>query len=82
VRHYAPEAARQASALGAHREAAAHYKTALDHLPAIDIEERASLLEARSHECYLFDEIDRGTHRKRRGPRAETSARQPVEGRG
>ena len=38
VRRYAPEAARQASALGAHREAAAHYQTALDHTAADDIE--------------------------------------------
>jgi hypothetical protein len=38
VRRYAPEAARQASALGAHREAAQHYRTALDHTAADEIE--------------------------------------------
>jgi DNA-binding CsgD family transcriptional regulator/tetratricopeptide (TPR) repeat protein len=54
---YAPEAARQASALGAHRESAAHYATALDHTPASDVEMRATLLEARSRECYLIDQV-------------------------
>jgi tetratricopeptide (TPR) repeat protein len=56
VRRYAPEAAREASALGAHREAAAHYQAALDHTELGDLEARASLLEARSHECYLIDQ--------------------------
>ena len=58
VRRYAPEAARQASALGAHREAAAHYRTALDHTTADDIEARATLSEGRAYECYLIDQID------------------------
>lgn len=57
VRRYAPEAARQASALGAHREAATHYRTALDHAESGDPETRANLLEACSHECYLIDQV-------------------------
>jgi DNA-binding CsgD family transcriptional regulator/tetratricopeptide (TPR) repeat protein len=57
VRHYAPEAAREASALGAHREAAAHYQTALDHAEPSDVETRATLFEACSHECYLIDRM-------------------------
>ena len=58
VRRFAPEAARQASALGAHREAAAHYRTALDHTESDDIEARATLLEGRAYECQLIDQID------------------------
>lgn len=58
VRRYAPEAAREASALGAHREAAAHYQRALDHAEPGDLEARASLSEARSHECYLIDQVE------------------------
>ena len=58
VRRYAPEAAREASALGAHREAAAHYRTALDHAPADDLEARATLSEGRAYECYLVNQFD------------------------
>ena len=58
VRRYAPEAARQASALGAHREAAAHYRTALEHTPADDLEARATLLEGRAYECDLINQVD------------------------
>jgi hypothetical protein len=58
VLQFAPIAAAQAAAVGAHREAASHYRIALrygEHLPA---EERAKLLEQLSHECYLTDQID------------------------
>ena len=58
MRHFAPEAARQAAALGAHREAAAHYRTALDHAPADDLEARATLSEGRAYECYLVNQFD------------------------
>jgi DNA-binding CsgD family transcriptional regulator len=58
VRRHAPEAARQASALGAHREAAAHYQTALEHTAADDVEARAILSEGRAYECYLIDQTD------------------------
>ena len=58
VRRYAPEAARQASALGARREAAAHYRTALEHTAADDLEARAALSEGLAYECSLIDRID------------------------
>lgn len=58
VRLYAPQAARQASALGAHREAAAHYWTALDYARAADVEMHATLLEAYAYECFLTDQLD------------------------
>jgi DNA-binding CsgD family transcriptional regulator len=61
VRRYAPEAARQASALGAHREAAAHYRTALDHTALDEIDFRAMISEGLSLECYLIGQIGDAT---------------------
>jgi DNA-binding CsgD family transcriptional regulator/tetratricopeptide (TPR) repeat protein len=55
---FAPLAARQASTAGAHREAAAHYATALRYAAGAAAEERAELLEGRSFECYLTGAID------------------------
>jgi DNA-binding CsgD family transcriptional regulator/tetratricopeptide (TPR) repeat protein len=53
VLEYAPVAARQATALNAHREAAAHYGTALKYAGRLAPQQRAELLESRSYECYL-----------------------------
>jgi DNA-binding CsgD family transcriptional regulator len=58
VRRYTPEAARRASMLGAHREAAAHYLTALRYTAGDDIDTRAMLLESHSYECFLTDQMD------------------------
>ena len=58
VLRYAPAAGERAAALGAHREAAAQFARALrfgDRLPS---EQRAGLLERRSFECYLTDQLD------------------------
>lgn len=55
---HAPEAAREATMLGAHREAAAHYHTALKHTPGDDVETRAMLLESHAYECFLTDQMD------------------------
>ena len=52
----APEAARHASALGAHREAARHYRSGLRYAEQLDPEQHAVLLEALSYECYLTGE--------------------------
>jgi DNA-binding CsgD family transcriptional regulator/tetratricopeptide (TPR) repeat protein len=57
VLRFAPAAARQASAQGAHREAVAHYQSALRYATGLDPERRASLLEALSHELYLAGRI-------------------------
>jgi transcriptional regulator with XRE-family HTH domain len=54
---YAPAAARRAAALRAHREAAAQYARALRFSDALPPEQRAELLEARSYECYLTDQL-------------------------
>jgi DNA-binding CsgD family transcriptional regulator len=44
--------------LGAHREAAAHYHTALKHTADDDVETRATLLEGHAYECFLTDQMD------------------------
>jgi len=57
VWRFAPEAAQQASAQGAHREAAAHYQTALRYIDSLDSERRAELLDELSQEAYLSGHI-------------------------
>ncbi len=54
---YAPAAAERAATLGAHREAAAQYARALRFASGLPPERRATLLQARSHECYLTDQM-------------------------
>jgi ATP/maltotriose-dependent transcriptional regulator MalT len=56
VLRFAPEAARDASALGAHRESAAQYARALRFAETLAPEERAELLEQRAYECMLADQ--------------------------
>jgi DNA-binding CsgD family transcriptional regulator/tetratricopeptide (TPR) repeat protein len=56
VLQFAPAAAERASAVGAHREAAAQYARALRFGGALSPDERASLLERRSRACYLTDQ--------------------------
>jgi DNA-binding CsgD family transcriptional regulator/tetratricopeptide (TPR) repeat protein len=56
VLRYAPAAAREASAAGAFREAAAQYARALRFAAASSPGERAALLEGRSRACYLADD--------------------------
>ncbi len=58
VLRFAAAAARQASALGAHCQAAAHYATALCYADELPAEERAALLEGGSYECFLIGELD------------------------
>jgi DNA-binding CsgD family transcriptional regulator len=53
VLRYAPEAARQAAAVSAHREAVGHYRAALDHADRLPPPARAELLEGYSLEAYL-----------------------------
>jgi len=58
VARYAPLAAQQASAQGAHREAAAHYATALLSAEQFSLERQAELLEGRAYECYLTSQME------------------------
>ena len=57
VLRFAPAAAMQASAHGAHREAAAHYATALRFGDGLEAETRAELLEALAHEYLLTERM-------------------------
>jgi DNA-binding CsgD family transcriptional regulator len=53
VLRYAPDAARQAAAVAAHREAVGHYRAALRHLDRLPPAVRAELLEGYSFQAYL-----------------------------
>ncbi|MFH1185067.1 MAG: AAA family ATPase [Chloroflexota bacterium] len=57
VLQYAPAAARQASALGAHRQAAASYRTALRYADQVPSERRAELLDSYADECDVTDQL-------------------------
>ena len=58
VLRYAPEAARQAQQRGAHREAAAHYRTALQHATTASNTDRVAWLEAYATECQHNDQLE------------------------
>jgi DNA-binding CsgD family transcriptional regulator/tetratricopeptide (TPR) repeat protein len=55
---HAPAAAVQATRLSAHRQAAAHYASALRHADALPASERAELLERYAYECALLGRDD------------------------
>jgi DNA-binding CsgD family transcriptional regulator len=55
---YAPGAAVEAAAAGAHREAAGHYARALRHAGDLPPRDLADLLQRWSRECYLTDQAD------------------------
>ncbi|HVR40945.1 MAG TPA: AAA family ATPase [Thermoanaerobaculia bacterium] len=55
ILRFAPLAATEAAKAGAHSEAAAHLRTALQYAAADDAE-RATLLESLSYECYLTEQ--------------------------
>ena len=65
VLKYAPLAAKQAAALNAHRESASHYETALRYAGELAPEERATLLECRSYECFLTNQGDEAIQARR-----------------
>jgi DNA-binding CsgD family transcriptional regulator len=58
VLEFAPEAARQAAAHGAHREAANHYASALSHAAHLSPRQRVELLAGQSYECYLTNQLE------------------------
>jgi DNA-binding CsgD family transcriptional regulator/tetratricopeptide (TPR) repeat protein len=57
VLRHAPQAAQQAAQRGAHKEAAAHLRTALEHAAALSDVEQAELFDRLSYECYLTERI-------------------------
>jgi DNA-binding CsgD family transcriptional regulator len=58
VLRFAPEAARQAAARKAHREAIAHYQTALRYADRLDAEQRAILLDELTTEFFLTGRME------------------------
>ena len=57
VLQFAPQAAEHAMSLFAHREAAAHFSTALAHAGSLPGERRAELFDRVSYEWYLTDRV-------------------------
>ncbi|GAA3588755.1 AAA family ATPase [Nonomuraea rosea] len=55
ILQYGPIAAREASAAGAHREAAAHLRLVLDQHPILEPRAEAELWEGYAIECYTVD---------------------------
>lgn len=86
VLRLAPEAARQARARGAHHEAAAHYRSVLEHaeVPANTVDDAtlAGWLDAYARECQVTDQLESAiaarlrldaTHRRNQDVRAEAA---------
>ncbi len=79
VLHYAPNAARDAAQLSAHREAAAQFRRALRVADRIEDEARASLLEEYAHECYLTDQMDEAIEARRKALTIWRNLRRPLK---
>ncbi|WP_296744835.1 AAA family ATPase [Mesorhizobium sp.] len=58
VRELAPNAAREASRVGAHRDAAGYYEVALRYSGELPMENRAALYEGHAFECHLIGRVD------------------------
>ena len=65
VLRFAPIAAEQAAAVGAHSEALAHYQVALKYGGRLPLRDRAHLLELLSYECYLTGQHERAIEPRR-----------------
>jgi ATP/maltotriose-dependent transcriptional regulator MalT len=65
VLRHAPAAAAQAVTVGAHSEAASHYRVALRYADALAAEDRARLHELLAYECYLTDQIGAAAEARR-----------------
>jgi DNA-binding CsgD family transcriptional regulator len=65
VLRYAPLAATQAASVGAHREAASHYQSALRYADDLPPAERARLQEQLGYECYLTGQYERALEAQR-----------------
>ncbi|MHA2096386.1 MAG: LuxR C-terminal-related transcriptional regulator, partial [Candidatus Hodarchaeales archaeon] len=58
VTKFAPLAAKQASFLDSHREAAVHYQTAIEYSDDLPVEKKLELFEGRYNECYLTAQFE------------------------
>jgi ATP/maltotriose-dependent transcriptional regulator MalT len=66
VLEFAPRAAEQSAGVGAHREATAYYRTALNHEDRMPISDRACFLDSLAYECFLTGEIDQAAEARTR----------------
>ena len=66
VLKFAPLAAERAAGVSAHREAIAHYRTALLYGNRLEPEVRAALLDRLSYECYLTGQVDESVEARTR----------------
>jgi DNA-binding CsgD family transcriptional regulator len=78
VRTHSFDAAVQAAAVGAHREAASHYVAALEHVGAEDVAVRADLHERLAYEYYLTDQIAAALQHRRAALEAWIALDQPL----
>ncbi|MFL6600853.1 MAG: AAA family ATPase [Steroidobacteraceae bacterium] len=65
VLRFAPIAGMQAASIGAHREAASHYQTALQHADELPADERGCLQEQLSYEYFLTGQHERAIEARR-----------------
>ncbi|NJC95670.1 MAG: hypothetical protein C3F07_10805 [Anaerolineales bacterium] len=65
ILEFVPLAGRQASALGAHRQSYAHYKTALQYADLLPLEERAELFDCYADECEAIVLMTEAEHAER-----------------
>ena len=73
VLEYGAAAAKAASAVGAHREAAAHYARMLRQPVERSAPEEAALYEAYAEECAIVDDLAEAERARRAGDRAAAS---------
>jgi DNA-binding CsgD family transcriptional regulator len=79
VLRHAAAAAQRASALGAHREAAAHYEQALRFADGLAPAERARLFEGEAYECYLSGGLAAAIAAQERALACRRDAGSPLE---
>lgn len=66
VLEFAPRAAEKSAGVGAHREATAYYRAALNHEDRMPEADRACFLDALAYECFLTGEIDKAVDARTR----------------
>lgn len=57
VAKYAPQAAKKAASIGAHKEASKLFLTAIEYFEGNDTSKLAELYQAYAHECYLSNQV-------------------------
>jgi DNA-binding CsgD family transcriptional regulator/tetratricopeptide (TPR) repeat protein len=60
IAQYAPAAGRQASAIGAHGEALAHFRVAVEYATELEVKDHAQVLTDYATECYFTAEVADG----------------------